>query len=95
MDAFPCENDRQGLPGGKNSFYTPRTVDKLRPGDINVVAGLGDGAVAANGALSTDFIGLGVTYEGVSFATGGKTFFHNRELVQCLRGIFLRNLLKP
>ena len=64
-------------------------MDKLRPGDINVVAGLGDGAVAANGALATDFIGLGVTYEGVSFATGGKTFLHNRELVQFLRGFSL------
>ena len=44
----------------------------MRPGDIQVVAGLGDGSVAANGALAMDFIDLGVTYEGVSFATGGK-----------------------
>ena len=48
-EAFPCESDS----ASKKSFYKPKSVHKLRPGDLDVVAGLGDGLVAASGALSS------------------------------------------
>ena len=48
-EAFPCESDS----ASKQSFYKPKSVHKLRPGDLDVVAGLGDGLVAASGALSS------------------------------------------
>ena len=50
-EAFPCESDS----ASKKSFYKPKSVHKLRPGDLDVVAGLGDGLVAASGALSSTY----------------------------------------
>ena len=43
---------------------------RLRPGDIQIVAALGDALVSAQGALSTDITTAGKQYRGVSFATG-------------------------
>ena len=67
-DSFPC---RQEEFEKKSRHSLPTSVDRLSPGDIDIIAALGDGNVAANGALSKDFIGLGVAFRGVSFATGG------------------------
>ena len=43
---------------------------RLRPGDIQIVAALGDALVSAQGALSTGITTSGKKYRGVSFATG-------------------------
>ena len=61
---FPCATDVS------RSFYKPSSVHQLRPGDIEVVAALGDGNVAAKGALSRDVRDVGRQHRGVSFATG-------------------------
>ena len=44
--------------------------NRLRPGDIQIVAALGDALVSAQGALSTGITSAGKQYRGVSFATG-------------------------
>jgi hypothetical protein len=43
----------------------------LRPGDVAVVAALGDAGVAGFGALSRSIFDLYTDWRGASFATGG------------------------
>ena len=63
--SFPCAG-----PDSKASFYKPTSVHKLRPGDVQIVAALGDALVSAQGALSSAITSAGIQYRGVSFATG-------------------------
>lgn len=69
--SFPCAG-----PDAKASFYKPTSVHRLRPGDIQMVAALGDSLVSAQGALSTGISNAGENYRGVSFATGKLLFKH-------------------
>ena len=39
-------------------------------GDLSVVAALGDGILAAKGALADNLADMNIEYKGVSFATG-------------------------
>ena len=50
----------------------PNSVHKLRPGDIDVIAGLGDSLVAASGALEEFAIGTFIEARGVSWCIGGQ-----------------------
>ncbi|XP_022094731.1 phospholipase B1, membrane-associated-like [Acanthaster planci] len=49
----------------------PTSVNKLRPGDFNVVAALGDSLTAANGAGAKTLIGVAIEYRGLSAPIGG------------------------
>jgi len=49
----------------------PTSVHKLRPGDIKVVAALGDSLTAANGAAALTIYGVKNNYRGLSFSVGG------------------------
>ncbi|XP_075125593.1 phospholipase B1, membrane-associated [Leptodactylus fuscus] len=49
----------------------PESVHKLRPGDIKVVAALGDSLTAAFGAKSTSLVNLAVESRGISWSIGG------------------------
>ncbi|XP_046392269.1 phospholipase B1, membrane-associated-like [Ischnura elegans] len=62
---FPCP-----LESGAKSPTNPTSVHRLRPGDIRVIAAIGDSISTANGAMATSEDGLGVNFRGVS-ATGG------------------------
>jgi len=62
---FPCQ------PTGRSN---PRPTDarRLLPGDVDVVASLGDSLVAAFGALSRTIIGIYTEYRGYSFCGGAQ-----------------------
>ncbi|XP_012550146.1 phospholipase B1, membrane-associated-like [Bombyx mandarina] len=64
---FPCED---ALSWGR-SKERPTSVHKLRPGDIDVVAAIGDSLVAGSGALEEFALGAFVEYRGVSWCMGG------------------------
>ncbi|XP_038075947.1 phospholipase B1, membrane-associated-like [Patiria miniata] len=49
----------------------PTSVNKLRPGDINIVGALGDSLTAANGAGAKTLIGVAIEYRGLSAPIGG------------------------
>ncbi|KAJ8727311.1 hypothetical protein PYW07_001430 [Mythimna separata] len=64
---FPCED---AVSWGR-SPERPTSVHRLRPGDIDVVAAIGDSLVAGSGALEEFALGAFVEYRGVSWCAGG------------------------
>ncbi|XP_005190336.2 phospholipase B1, membrane-associated-like [Musca domestica] len=65
LDQFPCSlNDTR-------SPVRPVTVHQLRPGDIDVVAAIGDSLTAGNGAMSATALGAYTEFRGMSFSGGG------------------------
>lgn len=64
---FPCAGS---LSRGR-SLRPPHSVHRLRPGDIDVIAAIGDSLVAANGALEEYALGAFIEYRGVSWCAGG------------------------
>lgn len=50
----------------------PISVHKLRPGDIDIYAALGDSLTAGSGALGTKLFHLLIDNRGVSFLGGGE-----------------------
>jgi len=61
---FPCTNTAP-------SKSIPNSVHRLRPGDIKVVAGLGDSITAGLGARANSVLDIFTEYRGVSFSIGG------------------------
>ncbi|XP_063719152.1 phospholipase B1, membrane-associated-like [Symsagittifera roscoffensis] len=49
----------------------PTSAHALRPGDVKIVAALGDSLTAANGAGATTIYGVVNNYRGLSFSSGG------------------------
>ncbi|XP_050681156.1 phospholipase B1, membrane-associated-like [Leptidea sinapis] len=64
---FPCE----ATTAWGRSKQVPTSVHQLRPGDIDVVAAIGDSLVAGSGALEEFALGAIVEYRGVSWCAGG------------------------
>ncbi|XP_026738248.1 phospholipase B1, membrane-associated-like [Trichoplusia ni] len=64
---FPCAD---AVSWGR-SPERPTSVHRLRPGDIDVVAAIGDSLVAGSGALEEFALGAFVEYRGVSWCAGG------------------------
>jgi len=62
---FPCKLR-------KPSPQIPTSVHKLRPGDIQVVAALGDSVTAGVGARANSVLDIFKEYRGVSFSVGGE-----------------------
>jgi hypothetical protein len=56
---------------GKRSETPPTSVHKLKPGDIDIVAAIGDSLTAGNGGLATESLQVLVESKGVSFPIGG------------------------
>lgn len=54
------------------SLSIPDNVHQLRPGDIDVVGGLGDSLVAGSGALEEFAVGTFIEARGVSWCVGGQ-----------------------
>uniref|UniRef100_A0A1I8JJE3 Lipase_GDSL domain-containing protein n=1 Tax=Macrostomum lignano TaxID=282301 RepID=A0A1I8JJE3_9PLAT len=50
----------------------PTSAHRLRPGDIDVIAAMGDSLTAANGALATSILGLTTEYRGYAWSIGGE-----------------------
>ncbi|CAH1792882.1 unnamed protein product [Owenia fusiformis] len=57
--------------GRMKSSVAPDSVHRLLPGDINVVAAVGDSITAANGASATTVFGCLTEYRGRSWSVGG------------------------
>ena len=72
---FPCQ---QLSP----SPSPPTSVHQLRPGDISVIAAMGDSITAGTGALAEDVKQILTEYAGVSFSIG-------RENDDCFRQSYL------
>ncbi|XP_015181665.1 PREDICTED: phospholipase B1, membrane-associated-like isoform X2 [Polistes dominula] len=83
---FPC-NTRFG-----RSPYIPNSVHKLRPGDIDVIGGLGDSLVAGNGALEEFAIGTFIEARGVSWCAGGQDNWRKILTIPNLLKVFNPNL---
>lgn len=77
---FPCN------PRLSRSSYVPTSVHQLRPGDIDVIGGLGDSLIAGSGALEEFAIGTFIEARGVSWCVGGQDNWR--------RFLTLPNLLK-
>lgn len=54
------------------SLSIPDNVHRLRPGDIDVIGGLGDSLVAGSGALEEFAVGTFIEARGVSWCIGGQ-----------------------
>lgn len=54
------------------SSSIPDSVHRLRPGDIDVIGGLGDSLVAGSGALEEFAVGTFIEARGVSWCVGGQ-----------------------
>jgi phospholipase B1 len=52
----------------------PSSVHELRPGDVNVIAALGDSITAANGAGAHLIPEVALNYRGLSWSIGGKYY---------------------
>eukprot|EP00095_Tigriopus_kingsejongensis_P006631 maker-scaffold1179_size56971-snap-gene-0.14 protein:Tk06631 transcript:maker-scaffold1179_size56971-snap-gene-0.14-mRNA-1 annotation:"phospholipase B " len=61
---FPCRYIER-------SKYPPQSVHRLQPGDIQVVAALGDSLTAGTGAMARDILEVRNEYRGSSFSIGG------------------------
>ncbi|EAT42506.1 AAEL005957-PA [Aedes aegypti] len=68
---FPC-NVSLG-----RSRRTPKSVHKLRPGDVNVIAAMGDSLTAASGAASTNVMDLYMENRGLAWSIGGQWNWRN------------------
>ena len=55
----------------------PRSVHQLMPGDISVVAALGDSLTAARGAGVRSFMAMLFDYRGLSWSIGGDGSYHD------------------
>lgn len=62
---FPCD-----VRGGRSS-KVPQHIDRLRPGDIDIVATFGDSTNAGTGMLSVGPLDAIVEYRGYSYTGGG------------------------
>lgn len=68
---FPCDLRN------RRSKDIPKSVHKLRPGDIDVVAALGDSLTAATGAMATKFMELSMENRGLAWSIGGQWDWRN------------------
>ncbi|XP_055923425.1 phospholipase B1, membrane-associated-like [Eupeodes corollae] len=57
---------------GRRSSKPPESVDEVRPGDIDIIAAIGDSLTAANGAISNELYSLFNENRGISFSAGGR-----------------------
>lgn len=56
----------------KRSPSPPTSVHKLRPGDIDIIAGIGDSLTAGNGILASNIFQVLIENRGVVFSIGGQ-----------------------
>lgn len=63
---FPCNTTNA------RSFVRPTNINQLRPGDIDVIASIGDSLSAGNGGMSNNIVHIVNENRAISFAGGGK-----------------------
>uniref|UniRef100_A0A182QTZ4 Phospholipase B1, membrane-associated n=1 Tax=Anopheles farauti TaxID=69004 RepID=A0A182QTZ4_9DIPT len=57
---------------GMRSASVPTSVDKLLPGDIDIVGAIGDSLTAGNGAMATNILEVLIENKGLSWSIGGQ-----------------------
>lgn len=62
---FPCPLNNT------RSRTTPTSVERLRPGDIDIIAAIGDSLSAGNGIMSTTVFDVLNEFRGIAFSGGG------------------------
>ncbi|XP_046590027.1 phospholipase B1, membrane-associated isoform X9 [Neodiprion lecontei] len=84
---FPCAltNTRSPEP--------PTSVHKLRPGDIDVIAAMGDSLTAGFGAVATQFPHVVVENRGVSWSGGGQSSWREYLTLPNIIKVFNPNLI--
>ena len=55
-----------------NSYFLLRSVNKLRPGDIEIIASLGDSIIGATGGDADNLFHAREQFRGISFASGAR-----------------------
>lgn len=60
---------------GARSSTPPDNINEVKPGDIDVIAALGDSITAANGALSSGLLHLFIENRGISWSIGGRDYW--------------------
>ncbi|CAG9795364.1 unnamed protein product [Diatraea saccharalis] len=85
---FPCAD---AVAFGR-SASPPTSVHRLRPGDIEVVAAIGDSLVAGSGALEEYALGAFIEYRGVSWCAGGDNTWREFLTVPNILKVFNPNL---
>lgn len=68
---FPCDLQNSRSP------TRPTSIHKLRPGDIDVIAAMGDSVTAASGAASSDVLEVFMENRGLSWSIGGQWDWKN------------------
>lgn len=63
---FPCNPNGPGA----RSVIVPSSAHTVRPGDVDIIAALGDSLTAGNGALATNILQVFVENKGVSWSIG-------------------------
>lgn len=56
---------------GARSVVPPQSVHQLKPGDIDIIAAMGDSLTAGNGAMALDILQIFVESKGISWSIGG------------------------
>lgn len=72
MPRSQCSMEKMGFPCSyrEKSYPAPKNVNELRPGDISIVASLGDSVIGATGANAPNLFKSREQYRRVSFAQG-------------------------
>jgi len=78
---FPCKYRRRSYP-------PPESVHRLQPGDIDIVAALGDSIIGSTAALAPNIFHIPNQYRGVSFAIGGVGTWKDRLTIPNILRVF-------
>ncbi|XP_968734.1 phospholipase B1, membrane-associated isoform X1 [Tribolium castaneum] len=84
--AFPCplNNTRSPQP--------PENVNKVRPGDIDVIAGLGDSITAGVGLMAVNLLQIFLEYRGIAATAGGEATWRKYLTLPNILKVFNPNL---
>lgn len=84
---FPCDTSKGRSP------QRPSSVNKLRPGDIDVIGAIGDSLTTASGALSTKLGHMFTENRGLSWSIGGQWSWRNSTTLPNILKEFNPNLI--
>ncbi|XP_044259082.1 phospholipase B1, membrane-associated-like [Tribolium madens] len=84
--AFPCPLNNT------RSLQPPENVNKVRPGDIDVIAGLGDSITAGVGLMAINLLQIVLEYRGIAATAGGEASWRKYLTLPNILKVFNPNL---
>nr|XP_018916682.1 PREDICTED: phospholipase B1, membrane-associated-like [Bemisia tabaci] len=84
---FPCNTSNA------RSAVVPTSVHEVRPGDIDVVAAIGDSLTAGNGAAATNVFHVAIENRGISWSIGGQKNWREHMTIPNILREFNQNLI--